>query len=184
MTDKELTALVKGIGYTEGLPVVVDPGIVSPKAFLDEVVQQRLPNPFIPDMPQRIATDTSQKVPIRFGETIKSYMAAPDRDPAQLKYIPLALAGWLRYLLAIDDEGNAFSCSSDPMLETLQNQLKDVEFGKPETAVDEILRPILSNPAIFAVSLYEAGLAEKVTAYFKMMLTGPGAVRKTLEELV
>jgi len=184
MRDSQLTALVKGIGYTEGLPVVVDPGIVSPRAFLDEVVQQRLPNPFIPDAPQRIATDTSQKVPIRFGETIKSYMARPDLNPADLKYIPLALAGWLRYLLAIDDEGKRFSCSADPMLETLQKQLSGVQFGKPETATDEILRPILGNPALFAVSLYDANLAEKVTAYFKMMLTGPGAVRKTLEELV
>ena len=29
----------------------------------------------MPDTPQRIATDTSQKVGIRFGETIKSYVA-------------------------------------------------------------------------------------------------------------
>ena len=28
----------------------------------------------MPDAPQRIATDTSQKVGIRFGETIKSYV--------------------------------------------------------------------------------------------------------------
>jgi len=84
----------------------------------------------------------------------------------------------------VDDEGKPFTCSSDPMLETLQHQLKDVVFGKPETATDAVLRPILSNPALFAVSLYDAKLAEKVTAYFKMMLTGPGAVRKTLEELV
>ena len=184
MRDKELKALVEGIGYTEGLPVVVDPGILSPRDFINEVVEQRLPNPFIPDMPQRIATDTSQKVPIRFGETIKSYMKREDLNAADLKYVPLALAGWLRYLLAIDDEGKPFSCSSDPMLETLQNQLKAVAFGKPETATEEVLKPILSNKALFAVDLYEAGLAEKVKDYLKRMLAGPGAVRRTLEELV
>jgi fructuronate reductase len=184
MRDKELKALVEGIGYTEGLPVVVDPGILSPRDFINEVVESRLPNPFIPDMPQRIATDTSQKVPIRFGETIKSYMKREDLNASDLKYVPLALAGWLRYLLAIDDEGKPFSCSSDPMLETLQNQLKAVAFGKPETATEEVLKPILSNKALFAVDLYEAGLAEKVTDYLKRMLAGPGAVRRTLEELV
>ena len=184
MRDKELKALVEGIGYTEGLPVVVDPGILSPRDFINEVVESRLPNPFIPDMPQRIATDTSQKVPIRFGETIKSYMKREDLNAADLKYVPLALAGWLRYLLAIDDEGKPFSCSSDPMLETLQNQLKAVAFGKPETATEEVLKPILSNKALFAVDLYEAGLAEKVKDYLKRMLAGPGAVRRTLEELV
>jgi fructuronate reductase len=98
--------------------------------------------------------------------------------------VPLALAGWLRYLLAIDDEGKPFSCSSDPMLETLQNQLKAVAFGKPETATEEVLKPILSNKALFAVDLYEAGLAEKVKDCLKRMLAGPGAVRRTLEELV
>ena len=184
MKDRELKKLVEGIGYTEGLPVVVDPRILSPRDFLNEVVEQRLPNPFIPDMPQRIATDTSQKVPIRFGETIKSYLARPDLNAADLKYVPLALAGWLRYLLAVDDKGEAFPCSSDPMLSTLQAQLASVKLGQPETATEEVLMPILSNPALFAVDLYEAGLAGKVTDYFKKMLTGPGAVRATLEELV
>jgi len=182
MKDPQLTALVKGIGYTEGLPVVVAPGILSPRAFIDEVVEQRLPNPFIPDTPQRIATDTSQKIPIRFGETIKSYMAHPDKDPGELKYVPLALAGWLRYLLAVDDAGNPMACSSDPMLHTLQEQLAPVKLGQPETATEAVLRPILSNKALFAVDLYAAGMADAVTRDLKRMLAGPGAVRRTLEE--
>lgn len=184
MKDSQLKKLVEGIGYTEGLPVVVDPKILSPRRFIDEVVQQRLPNPFIPDTPQRIATDTSQKVPIRFGETIKSYMARPDLDAAGLVYVPLALAGWLRYLLGVDDKGASMQCSSDPMLETLQAQLASVKLGQPETATEGMLRPILSNRAIFGADLYEAGLAGKVTEYLKQMLAGPGAVRATLEKLV
>ena len=56
--------------------------------------------------------------------------------------------------------------------------------GDPASATEEALKPILSNPALFAVDLYEAGLAGKVTGYLKKMLTGPGAVRATLEELV
>ena len=184
MNDARLTALVNGVGYREGLPVVVDPKILSPKAFIDEVVQQRLPNPFIPDTPQRIATDTSQKIPIRFGETIKSYVDREDLDPADLTYIPLVLAGWLRYLLAVDDEGKPMACSSDPMLEQLQAQLSAVEFGKPETAAEDVLKPILSNETLFAVNLYNVGLAGKVTDYFRRMLAGPGAVAKTLESVV
>ena len=65
-----LKKLVERIGYVEGLPVVTDPGILSPKQFIDEVLNIRIPNPFMPDTPQRIATDTSQKLSIRFGETI------------------------------------------------------------------------------------------------------------------
>lgn len=93
MKDPQLKALVEKIGYGEGIPVVVDPKILSPMDFIHEVIDKRLPNPFMPDTPQRIATDTSQKVAIRFGETVKSYIAREDLDPASLTYIPLAIAG-------------------------------------------------------------------------------------------
>ena len=73
MKDEQLKKMVEIIGYEEGLPVVINPGIIDPKAFLQEVLEVRLPNPFVPDTPQRIATDTSQKLAIRFGETIKAY---------------------------------------------------------------------------------------------------------------
>ena len=69
MKNETLVKLVEGIGYKEGLPVVVNPGILDPKEFIDTVLKVRVPNPFMPDTPQRIATDTSQKLAIRFGET-------------------------------------------------------------------------------------------------------------------
>ena len=79
---------------------------MDPKAFIDTVLQVRVPNPFMPDTPQRIATDTSQKLAIRFGETIKAYAESDELDVASLKLIPLVFAGWLRYLMAVDDAGN------------------------------------------------------------------------------
>jgi len=180
MKDAELKALVERIGFVEGMPVVTDPGIIKPVDFIREVVEQRLPNPFIPDTPQRIATDSSQKVPIRFGETIKSYMSRPGFDVNDLIGIPLALAGWLRYLLAVDDEGADMAVSPDPMLEQLQSSLNGVLFGEPES-VEGNLQPILSNAVIFGVDLYEAGLADKVEGLFCELIDGPGAVRKTLK---
>ena len=181
MQDAQLVKLVKTIGYDEGLPVVVNPGIIDPKAFIDEVVEQRLPNPFIPDMPQRIATDTSLKVPIRIGETIKSYAADPEKDPASLKAIPLAIAGWLRYLLAVDDEGNPMPVSSDPMLPALQAELAGIELGKPESCKGK-LDGILNNQVLFGIDLKAVGLAEKIEGYLCELLAGPGAVRETLKK--
>ncbi|MBQ6173446.1 MAG: mannitol dehydrogenase family protein [Clostridia bacterium] len=179
MKDPDLVRLVRRIGYDEGLPVVTDPGILSPRAFIDEVIGERLPNVFMPDTPQRIATDTSQKVPIRFGETIKSYVADPERDPASLVGIPLAVAGWLRYLLAVDDEGKPMACSSDPLLEKLQAALAGVTLGDPASVGDR-LRPILSDPALFGSDLYAAGLGEKIERMLAEELEGPGAVRAAL----
>lgn len=130
-------------------------------------------------MPQRIATDTSQKVAIRFGETIKSYMERPELDPASLTYIPLALAGWCRYLLAVDDQGRAMELSSDPMLEQLTGKLAGVRLGDPDSC-QGCLKDILSNPAVFGVNLYDAGLGEKVESMFAELAAGPGAVRTAL----
>lgn len=183
MKDPQLTGLIRKIGYDEGMKVVTDPGILSPKAFIDEVIEKRLPNPFMPDTPQRIATDTSQKIPVRFGETLKSYAESRELDASSLVYIPLAIAGWLRYLLGKDDKLSEMPLSSDPMLTALQQELSGVEAGRPESYRGQ-LKPILSNAAIFGVSLYEAGLAEKVEGMFVEMLAGEDAVRNTLKKYV
>lgn len=183
MKDESLKKLVEGIGYVEGLPVVVNPGILDPKTFLDQVLQIRIPNPFMPDTPQRIATDTSQKLSIRFGETIKAYAASPELQVADLKLIPLVFAGWLRYLLAVDDNGKAFTLSADPLLDSICPLLESIHLGEGKD-VSSLLRPILSNQTIFGVDLYQVGLADKVCSYFEEMIAGPGAVAATLKKYV
>ncbi len=183
MQDPQLKGLVEKMGYEEGMPVVVDPKILSPMDFIHEVIDVRLPNPFIPDMPQRIATDTSQKVGIRFGETIKSYVASESLDVKSLTYIPLVIAGWCRYMLAVDDNGSAFECSSDPMLAELQGYLEGIKLGDVASAAGK-LQPILSNAVLFGVDLYAVGLGEKIEGMFAELIAGPGAVRATLTKYV
>ena len=182
LQDEDLKKLVEIIGYKEGLPVVTDPGIIHPQDFIDTVVKVRIPNPFMPDTPQRIATDTSQKLPIRFGETIKAYLASDTLDVQDLKLIPLVHAGWLRYLMAVDDEGRTFEPSPDPLLETAQAYVKDMKLG--ETPDCSRLEGLLRNKAIFGVDLIEAGLADRVCGYFAELTAGPGAVRATLHKYV
>lgn len=179
MEDPDLVKLVKTLGYDEGIKVVDDPKILSPKAFLDEVINERLPNKCLPDSPQRIATDTSQKVSIRFGETIKNYKKK-GFDTSTLVALPLAIAGWIRYLLAIDDNGKPFELSDDPLLPKLKESLASVKFGDPSSVGDN-LKPILSNETIFGVDLYAVGLGNKIEEMVKEMLKGPNAVRSTLQ---
>jgi fructuronate reductase len=186
MKDPELVNLVNTLGYKEGLPVVVDPKVLNPKDFIDTVLQVRVPNPFMPDTPQRIACDTSQKLPIRYGETIKSYIADPARDPRELKMIPLVHAGWLRYLMAVNDEGKTFEPSPDPLLEDAQQYVAEFKLGTVPAA-DEIkakVLPLLKNTQIFGVDLEEVGLVDRVVGYFAEELAGPGAVRATLKKYV
>lgn len=179
MDDKDLVSLIKTLGYDEGLVVVDDPIILNPHDFLTEVITTRLTNKCLPDTPQRIATDTSQKIPVRFGMTLLNYKKK-GLDPKNLKAIPIVIAGWIRYLLAIDDKGQKFEVSADPMLNILQDLLKDIKFGDMDSVKDN-LRPILSNEKIFLVNLYDIGLGEKIENIFKEMLSKPNAVRSVLE---
>lgn len=184
MKDTELVNLVNTLGYKEGLPVVVNPGVLDPKEFIDTVLQVRVPNPFMPDTPQRIATDTSQKLGIRYGETIKSYVADADLDVISLTMIPLVQAGWLRYLMAVDDNGNAFEPSPDPLLEEAQKYVAEFKLGESysEAAIAEKVMPLLKNAQIFGVDLEEVGLAGKVISFFAELIAGVGAVRETLKK--
>ena len=163
------------------MPVVTDPCIFRPIDFLREVMEQRLPNPFIPDTPQRIATDTSQKVGIRFGETIKSYMASAELNAASLTGIPLAIAGWLRYLMGVDDAGKPFDKSGDPMMSALEEIMAGVTLGDA-SAAKAAAHKVLSNQSLFGVDLRQAGLEEKIAEMFAELAAGPGAVRKTLQK--
>lgn len=183
MEDPELSALIEKMCYEEGMPVVVDPGIIDPKDFAGAVLKLRLPNPFMPDSPQRIVTDTSQKLPIRFGETIKSYLAEDNLQVDALTLIPLVLAGWCRYLMGVDDDGNAFEQSADPRLDEVKKHVAGVALGQ-DIDVHKALEPILSDDTIFAVNLYEAGLGEKVEGMFAELTAGTGAVRATLKKYV
>ena len=182
LQDDDLKKLIYTIGYKEGLPVVTDPGIIRPEDFIKTVLTVRFPNPFMPDTPQRIATDTSQKLPIRFGETIKAYLASNTLDVHDLKLIPLVFAGWLRYLMAVDDEGKPFEPSPDPLLEYAQGFVSGMKLGeKPDCAK---LEGLLRKKTVFGVDLVEAGLADKVCAFFTELTVGPGAVRATLHKTV
>ena len=183
MKDPDLKKLVEKIGYTEGLPVVVDPGIIDPKSFIDEVVNVRIPNPFMPDTPQRIACDTSQKLPIRFGETIKAYAGRDDLNVSDLKYIPLVYAAWLRYLMAVDDDGRAFEPSPDPLLDECMEYVSSYSLSAEDKDLSG-LDALLSNDRIFGVDLCGAGMADRVKELFSMMSRGPGAVRRTLKEML
>lgn len=180
MKDADLVNLIKTIGYKEGLKVVVDPKILNPKEFIDTVINVRLVNPFMPDTPQRIACDTSQKLAIRFGETIKSYVKN-GYDLSELKLIPLVFAGWLRYLMAIDDNGEQFELSPDPLLNEACPYVKNLKLGDSDVSC---VKPLLENEKIFGVNLYDAGLADSVLSYFKNLIKDKGAVRDTLHKAV
>ena len=102
-------------------------------------------------------------------------------DASRLTAIPLGIAGWLRYMLATDDQGNTYELAPDPMNVEIPEMLKDVVIGQPDSLKDQ-LRPILSNERIFFTDLYKAGIGEKIEGMFREMIAGKGAVAATVHK--
>lgn len=169
MDDEILNKLVHRLGHDEGIKVVVDPEVLNPKEFLDTVLTKRLVNPFMPDTPQRIACDTSQKLSIRFGETIKAHRREEELSTDELIIIPLVIAGYIKYLEGINDNGVEFDLSPDPRMDELR-----------QLTPEELLR----MEDVFGVDLYEDSLADRVLDFYKEMSQGAGAIRSTLEKYV
>lgn len=182
MADRDIRSFIQKLGYIEAMPVVTDPGVLNPYEFIGAVLNRRLPNPFMPDAPQRIAMDTSQKLAIRFGETLKKYEAR-GLDKSNLVLIPLVLAGYARYLRGVNDAGETFEPSPDPLLAELMPLVAALEVKEGEQDFS-CLKDLYSRTDVFGVDIYALGLGDQVEGMVKELYAGPGAVRKTLHKYV
>ena len=112
------------------------------------------------DTPQRIVSDTSQKLAIRFGGTVRKYEEKGKVDSLQV--IPLVIAAWFRYIKGIDDNGNEMKLSPDPMLEYMASELEGAKFGEALSSDAEAkVREILTNKELFGTDLVAAGMADR-----------------------
>ena len=182
MKDKDILNLLNKMAYLEMLPVVSDPKVISPDFFIDEVMKKRLTNSYLLDTPQRISSDTSRKMRARFGETILTYERLEADSARNLVYIPFVIAGWCRYLLAVDDSGKEMLVSTDPLYDELYMCVEHIQTDDKRRSASEI-REILENTEIFGVNLYKIGLGEKIEKYFVNMIQGRGAVRRAISNL-
>jgi fructuronate reductase len=173
MNDTRLVSFVR-LAAAEALLVVSHPGIINPQDFLEEVLTVRFPNPFIPDTPTRIVTDSSQKIPVRFGKTLTAREKA-GLPADELTAIPLLIALWLRYRTGLDDNGEPLTLAPDPLVPKEIAALEGLPFG---AAAD--LQQILINEKQFGVDLYKTGLGEKIETLFKILSYKPGAVGEVL----
>jgi fructuronate reductase len=81
----------------------------------------------------------------------------------------------------VDDAGNDFEVSPDPLLPQLQEKLVGIRLGE-EFSVHQKLQDILSDGRIFGSNLYEAGIGTKIEKYFQEMTVEKGAVAATLKK--
>ena len=178
LKDPVLLKMGKTVLYDEGLPMAPHPGILSPNAFADELFADRFPNEYLGDTNLRLSTDVSKGLGVRFGVTMKAY-AGIYGSAERLTGIPLGIAAWLRYMLAVDDAGNPYELAPDPMNEEISQLLAPIRIGEPQSLTDQLV-PVLSNPNLFFSDLYEIGIGKKIEEMFRDMIRGKGAVRETV----
>lgn len=182
MKDPDLYGFITRMVNEESMPVVFNPGILNPRDFVNECIEKRFVNPYMPDTPQRIATDNSQAIKMRYSGTISEYIKKGE-DLNKLTFIPLIFAGYARYLVGIDDDGEPYALSPDPLAPELAAILKDLKVGDPNNDYT-CLKDFFCREDVFNMNLYEVGLGEKCEAFTKEFFAGKGAIRKTLHKYV
>ena len=101
--------LMQRLMADEVAPTLELPAAVDVAAYRDALVE-RFKNPALPHRTQQIAMDGSQKLPQRLLGTVRDNLAAG--RPIELT--SLAVAGWMRYVSGVDENGREIKVS-DPL---------------------------------------------------------------------
>ena len=117
-----------------------------------ETLIRRFANPGVRDQVQRLAEDGSSKIPNSILPCLRYQL----ENEGSIKWICLALAGWFRYLSAIDEELNPIMIK-DPLSEKLISAAK-VEAGDPVhlLGIEEIFGSELRNTGRVVAEIREA----------------------------
>ncbi len=180
MRDSDIKDLITRI-MDLVIETVERPGRMDPKDFAKDAME-RLQNPNIPDDPMRIALNGSTKVLPRFMDT---YYAAQEKgiEDERLTTVLIAVAGFLRYTLGVDDSGERYGLESDPIKSELEALGGQAAVGSPDSAA--AFRPLLSNKDVMGKDLFQHGkTGEQLEELLKAMLGRPRGVRETLKKVL
>lgn len=148
MADPLIKQYVRTYMDEDVTPTLPDvPGIDLEK-YKDKLIE-RFSNPAISDQVQRLAEDGSQKIPNAILPCIVHQL----ETGGSIKYAVLALAGWFRYLTAIDEDLKPISIN-DPLADKLINCAKlDSESPIHLLGIEEIFGTDLPINGTFVTAL-------------------------------
>lgn len=123
----------------------------------------RYTNPALRHRTWQIAMDGSQKLPQRMLDSVRWHLA----DNSSFKLLTLGVAGWMRYVGGVDEQGNKIEVS-DPLLPVIQAAVQGSEEGESR------VKALLAIDAIFGQDLPQnAQFVEQVTnAYLSLLSKG------------
>ncbi|MGL5970108.1 MAG: mannitol dehydrogenase family protein [Kluyvera sp.] len=126
----------------------------------------RYTNPALRHRTWQIAMDGSQKLPQRMLDSVRWHLS----DNSSFKLLTLGVAGWMRYVGGVDEQGNKIEVS-DPLLPVIQAAVQGSEEGESR------VKALLAIEAIFGQDLPQnAQFVEQVTnAYLSLLSKGAKA---------
>lgn len=131
-----------------------------------DLLIERYTNPALRHRTWQIAMDGSQKLPQRMLDSVRWHLA----DNSSFALLALGVAGWMRYVGGVDEQGNAIEVC-DPLLPGIQAAVQQSEEGESR------VKALLAIEAIFGKDLPQEGkFVELVTnAYLSLLNKGAKA---------
>ena len=126
----------------------------------------RYTNPALRHRTWQIAMDGSQKLPQRMLDSVRWHLA----DNSLFTLLALGVAGWMRYVGGVDEQGNAIEVC-DPLLPVIQAAVAQSEEGESR------VKALLAIEAIFGKDLPLEGkfVDQVINAYLSLLSKGAKA---------
>lgn len=170
MQDEALVNAAHHLMLQEQAPTLRTQG-VNLAAYADALLQ-RYRNRALKHRTWQIAMDGSQKLPQRMLDSIRWHLAHGSR----FDMLALGVAGWMRYVGGVDEQGNAIDIS-DPLRDVLADVVRNSAQGEAR------VQALLGLEAIFGPDLpQQREFVATVTRYYQSLLQH--GVKQTLRTLV
>jgi len=171
MRDPAFVTMIRRLMDQCVTPTLSVPAAFDLERYKDTLIE-RFANPTLEHRTHQIAMDGSQKLPQRFLETLDACL----HMGAGIEPLALAIAGWMRYVTGIDEEGRPIEVQ-DPMAERFNEiaaeagndparlvhgylgivEIFPLTIAHSETVIDTVTRAL--------ESLYEVGAQRTVRAF-------------------
>lgn len=125
----------------EQAPTLTMPAGTDLEAYARQLLE-RFSNPALRHRTWQIAMDGSQKLPQRMLDSIRYHLA----HGSDWRHLALGVAGWMRYVLGVDEQGNAIDVV-DPLIAQLQT------INQRYPAGNERVSALLAISTIFGADL-------------------------------
>jgi fructuronate reductase len=170
MADPNYQAVALKVMMEAQAPTLSMPEGTDLQRYADNLIE-RFINPSLKHRTWQIAMDGSQKIPQRFGGSLRHHLA----NGTSFELIATAIAGWIRYVTGIDENGQLIDVQ-DPMA----NQLAELfaEHGSDKSVV----KTVLGLTSIFPADIGQNPqvIAQVTNAYQNLLDKG---ARQTIADL-